>query len=62
MESAFLYCAIIGGTVFTLQLLLSLLGLEFDGDFDVDGIDAGDASGALFGVLSIRAIVAAILF
>ena len=70
MEMLFLICAVIGGTVLVCQFVLAVTGLWGDGDsFDNDiDMDAGDAitdphgSTWLFGVLTFKAIVAALAF
>lgn len=60
METAFLICAVVGGSIFLIQLVMQLIGL---GDWDHDiGADGHDDSSAFFGLLSIRSIVAAIAF
>lgn len=69
MESVYLICAVIGGTLFLCQLLLSLIGI---GDHDMDGGhdfghdaahgDHGDQSGAFLHIFSFRAMVAAVTF
>jgi membrane protein implicated in regulation of membrane protease activity len=78
METFFFLCAVAGGTVFVLQFVLAVVGfgaddLDFGGDMpddipddipdDLSG-DLGDAHGStwLFGVISFRTVVAALLF
>jgi hypothetical protein len=62
METTFLVCAIAGGTFVVAQILAGMLGIG-DGDHDGFDHDTGDAGhGAFFGVLSIRAISAALMF
>jgi len=68
METAYTYCALIGGILVVLQFLLMLVGLGHHGDFDFHGdldadvdTDGGDHGGAWFvGILSFRSITAAI--
>jgi hypothetical protein len=84
LETIFLICAVIGGTVLVLQFVMMLIGLggealdvdvpgDFDGDLDVDfdaDFDAGDSvatdhhvgSSWLFGVISLRTVIAALTF
>ncbi len=72
MFYVFLFCAVIGGTVFVFQFLLAVLGmgtddLDFGDDIpdDVD-LDVADdvhhSSTWLFGVISFRTVVAALTF
>jgi hypothetical protein len=61
MGTLFLVCAILGGTVLVLQLLLGLVGVGMDAvDFhlDKDGIHASDA----LNLLSARSLAAALAF
>ena len=61
-------CAVVGGTVFVLQFLLTLLGFGGGHDVDTHGIDVqhagaeghADGSSWLFGMISFRAVVAAL--
>ncbi len=76
MNTFFLLCAVAGGTVFILQFVLAVIGfgaddLDFSDDIPDDMPDAfsGDVSVAdahgstwLFGVISFRTIVAALMF
>ena len=76
METAFLWCAIVGGTLIVCQFLLTLLGMGGDhdadhgGGHDVGGHDHGghghgDAdhgSSWFFGMLTIRTVSAAAAF
>ncbi len=76
MQFTFLLSAVIGGTVFVIQFLLSLLGMgdDMDGSLDVDtDIDfdghVGDADGVeghgsthFFSVISLRTVAAALAF
>jgi hypothetical protein len=61
MGTLFLVCAIFGGTVLVLQLVLGLVGLGMEAadlQFDKDGLHAGDA----LNLLSARALAAALAF
>src|SRR5688572_4010499 len=67
MENFYLICAVVGGTLLVGQFLLGLLGLGHDGDsadhdasFDADHDADGHGSAWFAGVLSFRAIVAAV--
>ena len=70
METVFLICAVVGGTVLVCQFIMAVTGLwgegdSFDGDVDVDAADAiSDPHGStwLFGVLTFKTIVAALAF
>ncbi|TWT30096.1 hypothetical protein Enr8_47530 [Blastopirellula retiformator] len=75
MSTMFLICAVLGGSVFVIQFLLTLLGiggeaLDFEADIpdDLDLPDDTDFSATahhstwLFGVLSFKTVVAAIAF
>jgi hypothetical protein len=65
MESVFLWCAGLGGTVIGCQLLASLVGLGSDHDADAgDDADAGghDEAGWFFGLLTIRTAAAGLAF
>jgi hypothetical protein len=70
METAFLVCAITGGTVLTLQTLAGLLGFGADHDLDADTdadahFDAGhgaDHGNGFLGLLTVRTVTAALLF
>lgn len=76
METLFLICAVVGGTVFLTQFVMALVGLGGDSLEFVDDIpdemagDIGDAQGSvldhgstwLFGVISFRTVVAAMTF
>jgi hypothetical protein len=66
METVFIICAILGGTLVVCQVAAGLFGFgaETDVDTDVDhdvGTDA-DHGNAFLGMLSIRAITSALLF
>jgi membrane protein implicated in regulation of membrane protease activity len=68
MTLLFTICAVVGGTLFVLQFLLSLLGFGGGHDVDAHGIDMHHAGGGghaegtswLFGMLSFRAVVSAL--
>ena len=63
METAFLVCAILGGTILIAQILLGLVGFGHDVDVDTDAdADAGDHGDGFLGLLSVRAVSSAILF
>jgi len=69
MHTVFLICAAVAGTVFLFQFVMLLIGVGAEGaDFDVDvpddapDVDAGHGSSLIFEVLSLRTIVAAVLF
>ncbi|MCP3914271.1 MAG: hypothetical protein GY711_01810 [bacterium] len=51
-------CAVIGGAVLSLQMLLLMFGGDVDADTDVDSIDASDG----FGLISIRSIASFLVF
>ncbi|MGE0431869.1 MAG: hypothetical protein AB7K09_19185 [Planctomycetota bacterium] len=62
MNTAFSICAAVGGVIFLIQLVMQLMGLDHDADVDVDADgDHGDSS-LFFGILSIRTVVAAVMF
>lgn len=65
MESFYVYCAVIGGAIFVVQLLLSFAGIDGmdelelpDGDVDFDA-DLGHQDGWFVGIISFRSLVAA---
>jgi hypothetical protein len=64
MHDVYFWCAVIGGSVLGIQLLLQVIGLDGgDGDVDVDmDVDVdpahGTAGNVFFGVLSVKALVA----
>jgi hypothetical protein len=62
METAFLVCAIIGGTILICQVVAGLVGFGFD--IDTDGIEHadGDHGDGFMHLLSVRAISSAIMF
>ena len=60
MDTFYLVCAIIGGTFLVGQFVLSLLGIGHDVDHDVH-VDSDHGSSWFAGVLSLRAITAAIM-
>lgn len=70
MESVFLLCAILGGTVMLFQFIMLALGFGADSDIDIDiepevDIDGGAGHSHLSGflkVLSFRTIVAFVAF
>jgi hypothetical protein len=71
MEKVYLGCAIVGGTVMVCQFVMTLLGLSDHGDMAIDhdvphdfGHEAGHEhdQGWFVGILSFRALVAAITF
>jgi len=69
METVFLVCALLGGTIAVCQLAMGLLGfgVEHDTDTDTDhdfGADHGDSGHGnwFFGMLSVRSATAALLF
>jgi len=59
MTTFYLICAVVGGTVFLLQLVLSLLGGGEHG-FGHDGTDVVDHDAHFWGIFSLRAIVAGV--
>jgi len=61
METAFLVCAVLGGTLMLCQFVAGLVGIGADHDTDHDH-DHGDHGNWFVGLLSIRAIISAILF
>jgi len=66
METVFIVCAILGGTFVICQVVAGLFGFgtESDSDFDADhemGTDV-DHGNVFLGMLSVRAITAALLF
>jgi hypothetical protein len=69
METIFLVCAIVGGTVMVCLLVAGLAGVGADHDVDHDTDVSGDHDGthdghgnAFFGMLSVRTLTAALLF
>lgn len=65
METAFLICAALGGTLVILQLTAGLVGVGGDHDLDHDtGHDhpAGDHGNWFAGVLTVRTVTAALMF
>jgi hypothetical protein len=66
MDTVFLVCAILGATLLVCQLVAGLLGFGHEHDLDTD-TDSDAAHGAghgngLFGMLSVRTAIAAVLF
>jgi hypothetical protein len=61
MTTFFLICAVAGGTIFVVQLLLMILGGHGLGDLSHD-IHAGDSDhdAAFWGIFSVRALVAGV--
>jgi hypothetical protein len=76
MENVYLTCAVLGGTIFVCQFIMTLLGMggghELGADHDAtadDGADGHDDAGGheaatqwLVGVLSFRTVTAAVTF
>jgi hypothetical protein len=66
VETFFLICAALGGTLMVLQLLTGLVGLggDHDADHDAghDGADVDHDANWFVGVLSVRALIAAVTF
>ena len=63
METTFLTCAAAGGTILLCQVVAGLLGFGADHDTDTDHGTEHDGGGSwLVGVLSVRALSAALLF
>ena len=67
MNEVYLVCAVVGGTIFLCQLVLSLLGMGGEHDFSDTGHDVGhdhghDHSGAFSHIFSLRAIIAPVTF
>ena len=66
METVFIICAILGGTLVVCQVASGLFGFgaETDADIDADHDMGGDTDhgNAFLGMLSIRAITSALLF
>lgn len=67
MVTLYSICAVVGGTLLVLQFLLTLLGIGGGHDVDAHGIDVHHAGGGqsdgsswLFGMVSFRALVAAL--
>jgi len=59
MRTIYLVCAVIGGAVMSLQLILLMFGGDVDSDTDVDHIDH---SGDGFGFLTIRSMAGFLTF
>src|SRR5438067_549027 len=63
METLFLVCALLGGTIIVLQLVAGMIGHGGDHDTDHDtGADHDHAGNWFFGMLSIRTAAAALTF
>jgi hypothetical protein len=64
METVFIICAILGGTLVICQVAAGLFGFGAETDADVDHDFGGDADhgDSFLGMLSIRAITSALLF
>ena len=71
MESIFIFCSVLGGTILVIQTLLTVVGVgDFGMDVDIDvDVDAGGevGHGAAFGfqmlkVVSLRSMVAGVTF
>ncbi len=64
METTFLTCAAAGGTLALCQFVASLVGFgaDHDTDTDHDAAGEGDHGNWFVGVLSVRAVSAAVLF
>ena len=68
METAFLVCAALGGTLLVCQFVAGLVGFGADHDFDADhdhdlgGGDGGDHGNGFLSLLSLRAGSAAVTF
>lgn len=60
MDTFFLVCAALGGTVIVLQTLAGMLGLG--GDHDTDHGDADHGDNGFMGMLSVRTVAAAVTF
>ena len=61
MDTLFLICAAIGGTVLVVQLIGTLIGFG-DHDFDHGAFDAVHAGDWFLGVLTVKTVVAALTF
>lgn len=64
MDTVYLVCAVVGGTLLVGQFLLSLVGVGHETDADHGGSfhDGGDHGSSWFaGILSVRAITAALM-
>lgn len=62
MDTFYLVCAVIGGTLLVGQFVLSLMGIGHDVDHDLSGGSDGEHGSSWFaGVLSVRAISAAVM-
>lgn len=59
MRTIYLVCAVLGGAIMSLQLILLMFGGDVDSDTDVDHIDH---SGDGFGFISIRSVAGFLTF
>lgn len=59
IRTVYLACAVIGGAIMTIQMVLLMFGADVDADTDVDDL-AGHADG--FGFLSIRSVAGFLTF
>ncbi len=62
METLFLICAVVGGTILVLQLFATLLGLGGDHDFDHSDLDSSHTADWFLGVLTVKTVIAAAAF
>ncbi len=62
MQSTFLICAVLGGTLVLCQVLAGLIGFGAESDIDHDYDSADDHHSGLLGMLSVRAMTSALLF
>ena len=61
MDRIYLYCAILGGTVFVVQFTLSLIGMGGH-DAHFGDHDSGHGEHTFLGLISLRSVVAALTF
>jgi hypothetical protein len=70
MHNAYFWCALVGGSLLVIQLVLQIIGLGAEGDLDAGGADVdvdadldghdpahGTAGNVFFGILSFKAMV-----
>ena len=62
METAFLVCAILGGTFLACQTIAGLVGHGVEHDTDADHDHGGDHGNGFLGMLTVRTVSAAVLF